>query len=70
MLRQLRGKAGGGLAMNPHWKPDFSIKIVGQRFDHVRVIQTPEIAEAEKHWSDLYIRYFSHPMTARLELEE
>jgi len=54
-------------------KPFVSIKIAGQRFDNVRVVQTPELtravaaAMAGKYWSDVIIRWFPHPMTVRLE---
>jgi hypothetical protein len=54
-------------------KPFASVKIAGQRFDNVRIIETPEMtkpvaaAVADKYWSDLLIRWFPHPMTVRLE---
>ena len=57
-------------------QPHVSIKIAGQRSDQVLVIRAPEMAEAvatamaEKYWSDLYVRYFPHPMTVRLEMGE
>ncbi len=54
-------------------KPFVSVKIAGQRFDDVRVTETPELAEAvasamaRKYWSDIIIRLFTQPMTVRLE---
>jgi hypothetical protein len=55
--------------------PYISIRVDGQRFDRVRVMDTPEqavrVAEAmaSKYWTDLFIRFFPHPMTARLDLD-
>ena len=54
-------------------KPFVSIKLAGQRFDNVRVIPEPGMAEqvaaaiAKKYPSDLIIRWLSHPLTVRLE---
>jgi hypothetical protein len=54
-------------------KPFVSVKIGGQRFDDVRVVPAPEMAEqvaaamAKKYPLDLLIRYFPHPLTVRLE---
>ena len=54
-------------------KPFVSVKIGGQRFDDVRVVPAPEMAEqvaaamAKKYPLDLFIRYLPHPLTGRLE---
>ena len=54
-------------------KPFVSIKIAEQRFDNVRVIPEPGMAEqvaaaiAKKYPSDLIIRWIPHPLTVRLE---
>lgn len=48
------------------------VEIGGSRFDQVRAIPSPEMADrvaaamAEKYTSDLFIRWFPHPLTARL----
>jgi hypothetical protein len=53
--------------------PYVGIRIGGQQFDRVKLIDAPERAEqvagamAQKYWSDVLIRLFPHPMTARLE---
>ena len=53
--------------------PYVAIRIAGQQFDQVKLVDAPELTErvadamAEKYWSDVLIRFFSHPMTARLE---
>ena len=52
--------------------PEVAVRIAGQEFDHIRVENAPEMAErvaaelAEKYWSDMLVRYFSHPLTMRL----
>ena len=67
------GKRGATRIENNTRKPFVSIKVAGQRFDDVRVIETPEMVEAvasaiaKKYWSDIIIRWFPHPMTVRLE---
>lgn len=56
--------------------PYLGIKIAGQQFDRVKGEEAPEMAEpvakamADKYWSDLFIRFFSHPLTLRLIPEE
>jgi hypothetical protein len=52
--------------------PFLKVRIAGQEFDHVRAEPAPEMAErvaaamAAKYWSDLLIRFASHPLTVRL----
>jgi len=52
--------------------PFVGVEIAGERFDHVRGVPAPETAEqvnkamADKYTSDLFIRWFSHPLTLRL----
>ena len=52
--------------------PFVSVKIGGQRFDHVRAEPAPDYAErvgkamADKYWSDLLMHLFSHPLVMRL----
>lgn len=52
--------------------PYVGIKIAGQEFTRVRAEATPEMADrvaeamADKYWSDIFVRFFSHPLTMRL----
>jgi hypothetical protein len=56
-------------------KPFMGVRIAGQQFDRVKAIPAPDKAEAvatamgEKYWSDVFIRYFDHPLTLRLTPE-
>jgi hypothetical protein len=53
-------------------KPHLGVRIAGQEFAKVRAEPAPErveeVAEAmgDKYWTDLFIRWFPHPMTLRL----
>ena len=55
--------------------PFLKVRIAGQEFDHVRADPAPEMAErvaaamAAKYWSDLLIRFASHPLTVRLSTQ-
>jgi hypothetical protein len=70
------GSRGAGRIEGHTKMPHVSVKIGGQQFDQVKVVDAPDKAEAvaavmaDKYWSDLYIRYFAHPMTVRLEPSE
>src|SRR5262245_49577201 len=52
--------------------PEVSVQIAGQEFDHVRVENAPQMADrvnaelAEKYWTDVLVRFMSHPLTVRL----
>ena len=52
--------------------PLVKIRIAGREFDHVRAEPAPEVAArvhaamAEKYWSDIFVRFMSHPLTIRL----
>jgi hypothetical protein len=67
------GRRGAARIEGNTKKPFVSIKIAGQRFDDVRVIPEPEMAEqvaaalAKKYPSDLIIHWFPHPLTVRLK---
>lgn len=56
--------------------PQLAIKIADQQFDQVKGEEAPEMVEAvaaamaEKYWSDIFIRFFPHPLTLRLIPEE
>ena len=53
-------------------KPLVDVRIAGETFHNVRVDPAPEMADrvaaamGEKYWSDIFVRYMSHPLTARL----
>jgi hypothetical protein len=55
--------------------PHVGVKIAGQEFDRVRAESVPELAErvaaamADKYWTDIFVRFFSHPLTMRLVVE-
>ena len=55
--------------------PYMGVRIAGQQFDRVKGTPAPEKAEevatamGDKYWSDLFIRYFNHPLTLRLTPE-
>lgn len=56
--------------------PYLGVEAGGQRFDKVRGVPAPESAErvgaamADKYWSDILVRYMSHPLTLRLVPED
>lgn len=53
-------------------KPFVQIRIAGQTFPKVQAVPAPEMAGpvaaamADKYWSDLFVRFFPHPLTLRL----
>jgi hypothetical protein len=52
--------------------PYIGVKVAGQEFDRIKTEEAPEMVEAvakaiaDKYWSDLFIRWFPHPLTLRL----
>ena len=56
--------------------PQLAVKIADQQFDAVKGEEAPEMAAAvaaamaEKYWSDMFVRFFPHPLTLRLRPEE
>jgi hypothetical protein len=56
--------------------PIVGVRIAGQQFDKVRAEAVAEKADAvaaamaDKYWSDVFVRYFSHPLTMRLVPEK
>ncbi len=52
--------------------PFLGVKVAGQQFDRVRGVPAPELAGrvaeamAKKYTSDIFVRWFSHPLTLRL----
>jgi hypothetical protein len=55
--------------------PFVKVRIADQQFDRVRVEPAPDTRDAvgaemaNKYWTDLIIRHFSHPLIARLTAE-
>jgi len=51
------------------------VEISGQRFERVRMTEAPDAVDrvndamADKYTSDIFIRFFSHPLTLRLKPE-
>ncbi len=56
-------------------KPHLGVRIAGQQFDRVQGTPAPEMVDkvaaamGDKYTSDLFIRYFNHPLTLRLAPE-
>jgi hypothetical protein len=55
--------------------PALGVDVGGRHFARVQAESVPAMAEAvneamaEKYWSDVFIRFFSHPLTLRLRAE-
>ncbi|MBX3028063.1 hypothetical protein KF840_24515 [bacterium] len=71
---RLGSRAAGRIAGNAT-APYVKIRIAGQTFDRVRAESVPDMADAvatamaDKYWSDVFVRHFSHPLTMRLTPE-
>lgn len=56
--------------------PYIGVRIAGHEFPRVQAQPSAEMAQrvdkamADKYWSDVFIRYFSHPLTVRLVTPE
>ncbi|MBI4515214.1 MAG: hypothetical protein HY699_05285 [Deltaproteobacteria bacterium] len=56
--------------------PFLPVEIGGRRYEQVRASETPDYAErvaqamANKYWSDIFARLFSHPLTMRLRPDQ
>jgi hypothetical protein len=54
---------------------EIAVRVGDRQFDPVRVEDVPELADrvaeemAEKYWSDVFIRFFPHPLTLRLMMQ-
>ena len=52
--------------------PYVGIRIAGEEFAGIEAVPVPDMAESvaeamgEKYWSDVFIKYFAHPLTMRL----
>ena len=57
-------------------RPIVAVRVAGHQFDRIRGVPAPDYADrvmgamAEKYWSDLIMRWFSHPLTLRLVPDE
>jgi hypothetical protein len=69
------GTRAAGRAEKSKTAPFMGVRIAGQQFDRVKTTPAPEMAEkvsaaiGAKYWSDVFMRYFSHPLTLRLAPE-
>ncbi len=56
--------------------PFVAVEINGNRFERVRAIEAPghvervNAAMADKYWTDIFVRFMSHPLTMRLKPDE
>lgn len=66
------GSRAAGRIEDSTTKPYVGVTIAGQHFDRVKGDPAPDMAArvgtamGEKYWSDVLIKYFSHPLTLRL----
>jgi len=66
------GSRAAGRVEKSKSKPYLGVRIEGQEFERVEGVPVPEMADAvgramaEKYWSDVFVRFFSHPLTLRL----
>lgn len=71
---RLGSRAAGRIEGNAT-RPYVTIRIAGQTFDKVKAESVPDMADpvakamADKYWSDVFVRHFSHPLTMRLTPE-
>ncbi len=68
---RLGSRAAGRVERNTT-APYLGVEVDGKRFDKVHGVAAPEAASrvaaamADKYWSDVIVRHFSHPLTLRL----
>ena len=71
---RLGSKAVGRVEKNER-RPYLGVRVAGLQFDRVKGTPAPEMAEkvatamGGKYWSDVFIRWFDHPLVLRLEPE-
>jgi hypothetical protein len=71
---RLGSRAAGRIEGNAT-KPFVQVRLAGQTFPKVKAESVPDMADAvatamaEKYWSDVLVRHFSHPLTMRLTPE-
>jgi hypothetical protein len=69
---RLGSRAAGRVESNTR-APLLSVRIAGEEFASVGGEPVPAMAErvadamAEKYWSDIFVRFFAHPLTLRLK---
>lgn len=68
---RLGTRAAGRIACNSK-APYVGVEVAGQRFERVRGVPAPDYADrvakamADKYTSDIFVHWFSHPLTLRL----
>jgi len=68
---RLGTRAAGRMDTNTT-KPIVKVRIAGQVYDRITAEPAPDHAAAvanamhDKYWSDVFVRYFNHPLTMRL----
>lgn len=68
---RLGGRASARFEENAT-RPVIAVRIAGQEFAQVNGVAAPEMASqvdaamADKHWSDVFVRWLDHPLTLRL----
>ena len=68
---RLGSRAAGRVQCNST-APFLGVEVAGQRFDHVHGVAAPDYAErvnkamADKYSTDIFVRFFAHPLTLRL----
>ena len=68
---RLGSRAAGRMEGNAT-APYVQVRIAGQTFPKVKAESVPDMADpvakamADKYWSDVFVRHFSHPLTMRL----
>lgn len=56
-------------------RPVIAVRIAGEEFPRVTGVPVPDLADrvaaamADKHWSDVFVRWVDHPLTLRLAPE-
>lgn len=66
------GKRAAGRIERNTTAPYVGVRIAGQEFPRVHAVPAPEMAARvakemrEKYWTDVFVRFFAHPMTLRL----
>ncbi|HZR81283.1 MAG TPA: hypothetical protein VFD92_09335 [Candidatus Binatia bacterium] len=69
------GNRAAGRVQKSRTAPEVGVRVAGQEFERVRGVPVPDMADrvaaamADKYWSDVFVRHFSHPLTLRLEPE-
>jgi len=68
---RLGSRAAGRFESN-QTRPVLAVRIAGQEFPEVKGVAVPDMAQrvdaamADKYWSDVFVRWFGHPLVLRL----